>query len=60
MKTALAQVLAKFSCRPVDPVPFPIPPHAPPGPGSALLTAPELERRRESKGKGIENSREGR
>lgn len=59
-KTALAQALAKFSRRPVDAVPYPIPTHAPPGPGSALLTAPDLERRRESKDKGAESSREGR
>jgi len=59
-KTALAQAPAKFSHRPVGPVPCPIPAHAPPGAGSALLTALRMGRRRESKDKGTESSREGR
>lgn len=60
MKTDLAQALAKFSHSPVDALPYPIPTHAPPGPGSALLMAPELEKRRERKDKGAESSREER
>lgn len=60
MKTDLAQALAKFSHRPVDALPYPLPTHAPPGPGSALLMAPELEKRKERKDKGRERSREER